>query len=92
MHSGNGKFPKSEGKTNERINGYLIERETIIEKKEEELFYISFKETWKRDKIEGSWHVTYRVDRVKSDVIEGEPYARPHYNNEEAEYPIESVE
>ncbi len=56
-------FPEKAGKWEGKIAGYDVERETSAKEIGHETYIVLFKETWDNGKENGSWSMSYEVDR-----------------------------
>ncbi|WP_455662807.1 hypothetical protein [Pradoshia sp.] len=56
-------FPVKAGKWKGIIDGYDVERETSAKEIGYETYIVLFKETWDNGKENGSWYMSYEVDR-----------------------------
>lgn len=56
-------FPKEIGKWEGTIEGYQVKRETNAKEVGEEIYLVTFTETWKKDNEMGTWVLSYKVER-----------------------------
>ncbi|WP_066387185.1 hypothetical protein [Neobacillus mesonae] len=73
-------FPKKIGKWEENINGYLITKETTAKEIENEIYIVTFSESWKKGTEKGKWQLAYKVERGSLSGIGGKGSLPPYYN------------
>lgn len=72
-------FPNEVGTWKGMVDGgYLVERITAVEPLEENIYLVTFTETWQKGEERGTWLTSYRVDRSSSTVYEEEGNLPPY--------------
>lgn len=56
-------FPKEIGEKVERINGYKVIRETKVAEMKQEVYIVTFIESWSNEDDSGNWYISYKVKR-----------------------------
>lgn len=78
-------FPKKASTWKGIIDGYQVERTTIIEQEQETVFIVTFTEIWQKRLEKGSWTSTYEVARNSRTLRDKEGALPPYYNKETTE-------
>lgn len=73
-------FPKKVGKWNGIIDGYEVERKTTVREIGEEVYIVTFTEKWRKETGEGSWTLSYEVERGKLTANSNTGNTPPYYN------------
>ncbi len=73
-------FPKEISEWEGTVDGYRVKRETSAEEVEEEVYKVTFTETWGKGTSERSWVLSYMVKRGSSYLHGEEGIIPPYYN------------
>lgn len=72
-------FPKQIGVWEGDVDGFAVKRETSAEEIEDELYLVTFTESWKKGDLQGSWSFSYKVDRTSLTAHGGKGAIPPYY-------------
>lgn len=72
-------FPKEIGVWEGDVDGFAVKRETSAEEIEDELYLVTFTESWKKGDLQDSWSFSYKVDRTSLTAHGGKGAIPPYY-------------
>ena len=72
-------FPEEEGVWTGKIKGYDVKQEVSVEEKEQEVYHVTFRETWEKGEEKGSWYWTYEIRRNGMSSVGGHDETPGYY-------------
>lgn len=72
-------FPNEIGKWEGAIDGYQVKRETNAKEIGEEVYIVTFTESWSKGTREGSWALSYKVERGSLTAYDEKGIMPPYY-------------
>lgn len=71
-------FPKKVGTWEGKVDGYEVERTTAVEQLEENFYLVTFTESWQNSMENGTWMISYQVDRESMTLYDEEGDMPPY--------------
>lgn len=75
-------FPSEIGNWEGTIDGYQVKRETSAAEIGEEIYSVTFTESWKKGSETGTWELSYKIERGSLTASGGRGETPPYYNGE----------
>lgn len=72
-------FPKDEKKWSGKVEGFQVSRESSARKTGDNEYIVTFTETWEKGYLNGTYILTYRVDRSSRSFHSEEGLSPPYY-------------